>query len=345
MSLYGHLTEFAGLPVQEFTEDHVDADLPEPDTVAWRIRATYRGASWGEVLDDFLEEVDTARVTTLITGYWDYLSEDAEHPADLLAEAAHRFPALRNVFVSELAQEEAEISWIRGADLTGLFDAFPGLERVTVRGNRMTLTPIGSPHLRELRFESGGLPGAVVRAVAAGDLPNLEHLELWLGVAEYGGDATVADLEPILSGERLPALRHLGLMNSEIQDEIAQVIAAAPVVARLESLDLSMGLLSDRGVEALLSGQPLTHLRTLDLGNSRMSGDMGARLRAALPETTLVGLPRPGEADRVENGCLGCHEAVADCECYCRSCGETREGCPCAFFLSEDDEWYVRVTE
>ncbi|MGK5550717.1 STM4015 family protein [Actinomadura kijaniata] len=291
MSLYGHLTEFAGLPVQEFTEDHVDADLPEPDAVAWRIRAPYQGPTWGEVLEDFLEEVDTARVTTLITGYWNYLSEDGEHPAELLADAAHRFPALRNVFVNELVQEEAEISWIRNGDLTGLFEAFPELERVTVRGNRMTLTPISSPRLRELRFESGGLPGAVVRAVAASDLPNLEHLELWLGVAEYGGDATVADLEPILAGERLPSLWYLGLCDSEIQDEIAEAVAGAPVVARLTELDLSKGVLTDRGAEALLSGQPLTHLEALDLDHNFLSETMKRRLYDALPAVEVYADP------------------------------------------------------
>ncbi|WP_067814341.1 STM4015 family protein [Actinomadura kijaniata] len=332
------LEDFAGLPVRDFSDS--DHEVPEPGAVAWRLRDWNFAQSWETCFEEFLGAVDTAEVTTLVVGHW---SNGETYPPDLLAGAADRFPALRNVFVADMTVEENEVSWIQHGDLTGMFRAFPGLERVTVRGNTMRLEPVRSENLRELRFESGGLPGRVVRAVGAGDLPGLEHLELWLGIEEYGGDATVADLEPILSGERLPALRHLGLMNSEDQDEIAQAVAAAPVVARLESLDLSMGLLSDRGVEALLSGQPLTHLRALDLGNSRMSGDLGARLRAALPETALVGLPRPGDAGRAENGCLGCHEAVADCECYCRSCGESREECSCTVFLS--DEWYVRVTE
>ena len=32
----------------------------------------------------------------------------------------------------------------------------------------------------------------------AAELPNLEHLELWLGTDSYGGDATVADLADLL---------------------------------------------------------------------------------------------------------------------------------------------------
>ncbi|WP_308212416.1 hypothetical protein [Actinomadura madurae] len=122
-----------------------------------------------------------------------------------------------------------------------------------------------------------------MRAVGASDLSNLEHLDLWLGEDGYGGDSTVADLAPLLSGERLPALRHLGLEDSEIEDEIAAAVAGAPVVARLESLSLAMGILTDQGAEALLSGQPLTHLRRLDLHHHFLSDAMMERVRAALP--------------------------------------------------------------
>ncbi len=119
--------------------------------------------------------------------------------------------------------------------------------------------------------------------MGASELPNLEHLDLWLGEDNYGGDATVADLAPFLGGERLPALRHLGLEDSEIQDEIAAAVAGAPVVARLESLSLAMGILTDQGAEALLAGQPLTHLRKLDLHHHFLSDAMVARVKAALP--------------------------------------------------------------
>ncbi|MEV5826177.1 hypothetical protein AB0L25_11425 [Spirillospora sp. NPDC052242] len=54
-------------------------------------------------------------------------------------------------------------------------------------------------------------------------------------------------------------------------------------VARLESLSLAMGTLTDRGAEALLSGRPLTHLRRLDLRHHFLSEGMAERVRAALP--------------------------------------------------------------
>jgi len=54
------------------------------------------------------------------------------------------------------------------------------------------------------------------------------------------------------------------------------------VVARLSTLDLSLGMLSDVGAAALLAGQPLTHLRRLDLHHHFLSPEMMDRLRVEL---------------------------------------------------------------
>ncbi|MEE4599545.1 leucine-rich repeat domain-containing protein, partial [Streptomyces sp. DSM 41524] len=85
----------------------------------------------------------------------------------------------------------------------------------------------------------------------------------------------------VLSGGTFPRLRHLGLQNSELQDEIAAAVASAPVVAQLETLALSMGTLSDTGGEALLNGQPLNHLTTLDLRHHYLTDPVLDRIRAA----------------------------------------------------------------
>jgi hypothetical protein len=137
--------------------------------------------------------------------------------------------------------------------------------------------------LRELVVESGGLSAQFLRGLGDSSFPGLQSLELWLGVQEYGGDATVEDLTSILAGADLPALRRLALRNAEIADQLAEALAAAPVVARLHELDLSMGALSDAGAEALLLGQPLTHLRSLDLSHHFMSTEMADRIVQELP--------------------------------------------------------------
>ncbi|SNS62929.1 STM4015 family protein [Actinomadura mexicana] len=302
MAINQHLEEYVGLPVATFNEDTgteeeddgrgaatdpvSGEEFPPAGEAAWFVGTSFDEEPFGEVFARFLETVDTTEVTALIIGYWgaSYELEQVPDPVSLLTGAAASFPKLRSLFLGDITFEEAEISWIEHADITPLFAAFPGLERLEVRGAQgLVLDPVKSETLKVLRFESGGLPARIVRAVGASDLPNLRHLDLWLGEENYGGDTTVADLAPFLSGERLPALRHLGLEDSEIQDEIAAAVAGAPVVARLESLSLAMGVLTDQGAEALLAGQPLTHLRELDLHHHFLSDAMVERVRAALP--------------------------------------------------------------
>ena len=286
MGVRRHLEEYAGLPVFRFDhETGPDDDLPPAAEAAWHVGTDFDEEPFDDVFARFLRAVDTTAITALIIGHWGgEFDTHSSDPVALLVDAAGSLPNVRALFLGDVTWEQAEISWIEHSDISPLLAAFPGLESLGVRGAQgLVLEPIKSETLKTLRFESGGLPARVVQAVGASELPNLERLDLWLGVGDYGGDATVADLGPILSGERLPALRHLGLEDSEIQDEVAAAVAGAPVVARLESLSLAMGTLTDRGAEALLSGQPLTHLRELNLRHHFLSDAMTERVRAALP--------------------------------------------------------------
>ncbi|MFI6983010.1 hypothetical protein ACIBSV_30995 [Embleya sp. NPDC050154] len=85
-------------------------------------------------------------------------------------------------------------------------------------------------------------------------------------------------------------------MNSPTQNDIAAAVAGAPVLARLTSLDLSMGTLDDTGVQALLDGQPLTHLRSLSLRHHYIGDTMQQRLSEHLePAGVAVDLSDPRE--------------------------------------------------
>ena len=291
--IYRHLTEFAGRPVHQFEPG---AALPaDPRAVAWRVASSEDDDNWENIaspsfqrrFEAFLDTVDPASVTALVLGSWGYAAFN-EAPIAQLCAAAPRLTGLRALFFGDMVSEECEISWIRQGDVTPILDAYPELEVLRVRGSEPYSAPVGlrpvrHEALRELAFESGGLPAELVRAVGECDLPALTKLELWLGTATYGGDATVEDLAPILAGNGLPALSYLGLRDAEIADQVAAALAGAPVVARLHTLDLSLGMLGDRGAAALLAGQPLTHLRRLDLHHHFISDDLSARLVDELP--------------------------------------------------------------
>ncbi|MCU1642051.1 MAG: putative cytoplasmic protein [Nocardia sp.] len=292
MAISDHLQEFHGLPVFEFPDIARKVTLPPPETVAWRIAIEPYGDSaetWPEAFARFLETVDSTQVRALVIGSWGESDEDSAPIIAALIEAKDRLRALRGIFLGDITYEENEISWIHQSDVSPLLASFPELEEFGVRGGEQLAFPaLTHTALRNLSVQAGGLGAEVVQGVGASELPALETLDIWLGVSWYGGTATVADLEPILSGAKFPRLTHLALRNSEIQDEIAAAVAGAPVVARLTTLDLSMGTLGNEGAEALLAGQPLTHLRKLDLHHHFIGPEMQKRLIAALEPAGVV---------------------------------------------------------
>ncbi|MFJ1745906.1 STM4015 family protein [Streptomyces sp. NPDC088116] len=280
MSHVEHVQNFYGLPVLTVPPYTPATLLPDAASVAWRL-ATGQGTTdedYEVCWDRFTSTVELEKVRALVLGHGLHYMPD-----DKLIELSDRLTGLEALFLSDLEDEEEMISTMYQSDLAPLLEAFPGLRELAVRGGEGLDFPVtGHAGLRSLRVESGGMPPGAAERIAAADLPSLERLELWLGDDNYGGGTTVEQLAPLLAGERKPALRHLGLQNSPIQDELAAAVASAPVVPRLTSLSLSMGTLSDEGAEALLNGQPLTHLHELDLSHHFLSHDMMLRIWTSL---------------------------------------------------------------
>jgi hypothetical protein len=302
MTIGEHLAELGGLPAFTFPgAGDPPGELPAPESVAWRVSVdSYESEEeWPSAFERFLAAVDTTRVSAIIVGAWsDAYDRGPEPVIEAVVQARDRLPALRAFFLGDLVMEEAEISWIQQSRVTPLLEAFPELEEFGVRGGTgLEFSAVRHERLRTLTVETGGMPAEAVRGIAASDFPALEELDLWLGTSEYGGDASLEDLAPIFAGSRLPKVRDLALRNSEIQDEIAAAMASAPVVARLEVLDLSMGVLTDEGGTALLAGQPLTHLKKLDLHHNYLSQALRTRLLETLePAGVEVDLDH-GEAE------------------------------------------------
>ena len=290
------LTTFHGLPIFSFAFSDPAALEPNgvPEDIeawAWRVGADeYDAADGEEIWPVFLDTVDTTRVRALTLAAWDseMSGEDWDAYTAAVIAAADRFPNLEALFVADLPSEMTEVSWIEQVDPGPLLAAFPGLVELGVRGAPPPDTePLVHERLQELTIQTGGLPPRVVRAIGRSKLPALTGLDLYLGTEMYQGGADAEDLADILSGAAFPALRHLGLRNADDTDALAALLAHAPVVARLESLDLALGVLTDTGAAALLAGQPLTHLRRLDLHHHWMSEEMIERLWQALPGTDV----------------------------------------------------------
>jgi uncharacterized protein (TIGR02996 family) len=144
------------------------------------------------------------------------------------------------------------------------------------------LAGLDLPGLRELTVETCSMSKKRLKALLAAKLPHLERLELWFGSRDYGADATVRDLQLLLGGEVFPGVTQLGLRNFEKTEELARQLPDSPIAARLETLDLSMGTLSDEGAGVLAKGaRAFSRLRTLDVDDSFLTPDGVKALRAA----------------------------------------------------------------
>jgi uncharacterized protein (TIGR02996 family) len=258
--------------------DYLSEQGEQPHPVAYRVQGDGRP----DQLEAFLADPFVGLVQTLVIGYC--FGESGGGSAEVvqaLVDAHDRLPHLRALFLGDIIYHDREISWLSQSDLTGLLAAFPQLEHFRARGGGgLALSKFKHQHLRSLAFEASDLPREVVRTIGASSLPALEHLELWLGTSEYGANTTVADLKNILAGKPTPALRYLGLRNSEISDDIARALAKSALLERLEVLDLSLGTLSDRGAEALLAVPGLARLKKLDIHHHYVSPALVERLKA-----------------------------------------------------------------
>jgi predicted DNA-binding WGR domain protein len=232
-------------------------------------------------LIDYLDSDAATTAQGLVIGNWSLDGPESCKPiVETLISKKDRLPSLSALFFGEIGQEENEISWIENCDMTPLLAAFPKLELFRVRG-ATNLEFIKAKHktLRALGVESGGLAREVVAQICKADFPNLEYLELWLGTDSYGGTTQVSDLTPIMKGTAFPKLKYLGLRNSEITDDIAGVIINSPIIRQIETLDLSLGTLSDLGAKALMKLPQDAKLKRLDLHRHFLSTAMMKQLK------------------------------------------------------------------
>ena len=119
----------------------------------------------------------------------------------------------------------------------------------------------------------------MLQQIADAQWPELEHLELWLGDENYGWNGSIKDVQPLLSAEKFPQLKHLSLKNSEIQDDIKVQVISSDLMSQLSVLDLSMGLMTDDGAEALLADKSKTEgLDVLDVSENYLSDAMSMKL-------------------------------------------------------------------
>ena len=287
-----HVTEWLGLPVKLYDAERSEKGVSDYGSTIYRLALDWDAeVDFPTLFSRFLDDPASGQTQAIIIGQYhaDDPEQDSEEVVQLLVSAQPRLPNLRGIFIGDIISEENEISWIHQSDVSPLLTAYKNLEHLRLRGTD-GLSLGGHLHhdkLKSLTIETGGLPPELLAQVTSSHLPALEHLELWLGTEEYGGEATVDDLEPLLQGKLFPHLKHLGLRDSQMVDDIATALQSAPILAQLQTLDLSLGTLSDRGAQALLDTAALKQLKHLDLHHHYLSDDMIRQIQRAFPGVNL----------------------------------------------------------
>lgn len=207
--------------------------------------------------------------------------------AEILTEAGP-LPALREVYIGELLDMQAELSWTSVDDVSPIFPVLPNLESLHIRSGEMDLGQPGAirhEKLRELTLETGGLSEASFEAIIAAELPGLLDLDIWTGDENYGAEVTVEHFEPLLNGNLFPKLKRLGLVNSELTNDFARVLPESAILSQVKILDLSLGTMTDEGAQRIVDhAEAYRHLEYLDLSENFISDGLCSRLRALFQE-------------------------------------------------------------
>lgn len=314
MTINERLMQFCGKPVVDFD---TNKKIMDPTGEAIRISLSYDeyeddGLYWEDKLDQLLADPLVEHLESLVIGPWeDVGSQDTEFIVELLVKYKDKLSGLRQLFFGDVIMEESECSWLDHGDIGELWTAFPKLTHFAIRGAGGLTIGKNLGKCKELRsfvLQCSGLPADVPSDLAV-KLPELEHLEIWLGEENYGAEYTIDSIDKLINGNHFPKLVYLGLKNAEKADEIAELIARSPVVAKLRVLDLSMGTLSDSGAEALLKCPHLKNLEFLDLHHHYLSAEMMTKLRGL---GIKVNLDDRQEEDRQEDGTVWRFIAVSE---------------------------------
>lgn len=219
-------------------------------------------------------------------------SDDVDWAYDVVIPAlvgSGTLPLLRVLDMTPDAEFMDQDSWRAVGDLSGLWAVAPQLREVRLKGsgNDQASSKLGTvvaPFLEKFIHISSGLSKGVPISLGKATLPELRHLELYIGQEDYGNTCSVKSFAGILEGKGLPRLEYLAIANSEWERELIVALARAPVVKRLRTLDLTKGTMWREAAQALLEhASSFRHLELLDLSDNYFDDEQCAAIKKAIP--------------------------------------------------------------
>lgn len=259
-----------------------------------------QGKDGKTMVTEILSDPDFPELKKIIIGCWGWAAEDGCQPVlDGIVENREQFSGIEELFVGDMDFEECEVSWIIQGNYSRLWEAMPGLRELTIKGSTdLTLGNIRHDNLESLTIICGGLPESVIKEIEKAKLPNLKKLLLYIGSDNYGFDGNEDTIKSLLDHMDFPNLEYLGIADSEIQDQVAEVVLKNKIMGQLHTLDLSCGTLTDKGGELILETVPqYPNLEKLDVHYHFMTKDMVKKLQALPVEVDASDANQPDEYD------------------------------------------------
>lgn len=237
-----------------------------------RLAVTYDNQQkWSDqsILETYLN-LESAKFTRYLTlGLMSYEGDNSYNDMLYTLSKTKKIPHLEGLFVGNFESDECEISWSHLGDAGPLTKSFPKLKTLILRGGDIELSCLEAPELRRLVMITGGLPKEALKGLKKPNCPKLEHLEIYVGTEDYGRTCEPKDFEFLENKENFKNLKYLGIKNAQNAKNIIKKIMHFDLLQQLETLDFSMGTLSDKEADLFLENKNLfKKLKLLDLSNN-----------------------------------------------------------------------------
>lgn len=235
------------------------------------------------VVEDILADKEFPDLTELVIGCWgNPWEENCQEVINGIVANADKFSHIEKLFFGDMDFEECEVSWIMQGDYSALWAAMPQLKQLTIKGSTdLELGEICHEGLESLTIICGGLPKSVMKSIQNAKLPNLKKLLLYIGIEDYGFDGNENTVKELLEKSDFPKLDYLGIVDSEMQDELTEIVLASKYMGQVSTLDLSLGTLTDKGGEFLLKKIPAyPNIKKLDIHYHYLSNEMTEKLES-----------------------------------------------------------------
>lgn len=230
---------------------------------------------------DIMADKEFTSLEEIVIGCWgDAWQDSCQSIIDDIIANKDKFSHIKSLFIGDMGFEECEVSWIIQGDYSKLWNAMPQLESLCIQGSTdLELGNIKHENLKHLEIICGGLPVSAIDSITKAQLPSLETLLLYIGVENYGFDGDKNTIKNMLNNSNFPMLQYLGLEDSEIQDDIAEIVFNSKYISQITTLDLSNGTLTDKGGQIVLDSlEKYPNIKNVDLHYHFMTDSMMEKL-------------------------------------------------------------------